>query len=60
MKNVLWTETAKKDLQHIYDYISEDSIYYADKFVDELIVKTNNISIFPNSTAGKQIFYILV
>ena len=49
MKILLWTETAKTDLQHIYDYISEDSIFYANKFVDDLIIKVDNIVLFPNS-----------
>ena len=49
MRRVLWSETAKKDIQNIYDYIAEDSIFYADKFADELIEKADNIALFPNA-----------
>ena len=44
---VLWTETAKRDLQLIYDYIANDSIFYADKFVDDLFEKAEHIKLFP-------------
>ena len=46
MKELLWTETARRDLQQIYDYIAEDSVYYADKFVDELFGKVENLKLF--------------
>ena len=46
MKELLWTETAKRDLQLIYDYIANDSIFYADKFVDELFEKAENLKSF--------------
>lgn len=48
MKKLLWSETAKKDLLRIYNYIAEDSVYYANKFVDELIDKADNLKSFPN------------
>ena len=48
MKQILWSETAKKDLQQIYDYIAEDSVYYADLFVDELMGKLESLKEFPN------------
>lgn len=28
--HLFWSEQARSDLQHIYDFISEDSIYYAE------------------------------
>ena len=34
---IKWTQTAKDDLQGIWDYISRDSVYYADKFTEELV-----------------------
>ena len=27
---IIWSEQAKSDLQHIYDFIAEDSAYYAE------------------------------
>jgi|GEM_PF-3059937 plasmid stabilization system protein ParE len=27
---IIWSEQAKNDLQHIYDFIAEDSAYYAE------------------------------
>ncbi|MCL2199994.1 MAG: type II toxin-antitoxin system RelE/ParE family toxin [Defluviitaleaceae bacterium] len=49
MRELLWTETAKKDLQCIYDYIAKDSVYYADKFADELFERVEILKIFPNT-----------
>jgi len=34
---VKWTQTAKDDLQAIWDYIARDSVFYANKFTDELL-----------------------
>jgi len=47
MTQLLWTETAKNDLQQIYDYIAENSIFYADKFTDELFERVETIESFP-------------
>ena len=44
---VQWTETAKDDLQGIWDYIARDSVFYADKYVDELLSATDVLEIFP-------------
>lgn len=49
MKTLLWTETAKRDLQQIYNYIRTDSVYYANRFVDGLIEKAETVNIFPGS-----------
>ena len=34
---VQWTKTALADLQSIGDYIARDSVFYANKFMDELL-----------------------
>ena len=44
---IKWTQTAKDDLQGIWDYISRDSIYYADKFIDELVSAVDVLEVFP-------------
>jgi len=45
---LLWTETARNDLQQIYDYIAENSVFYADKFVDELFERVEILEVFPD------------
>ena len=47
MSNVLWMPSALADLRGIQEYISRDSIYYADKFVDEAFDATEKLEIFP-------------
>lgn len=48
--DIFWTENASNNLQSIFKYIANDSIFYAEKFVQNLIHKTNNqLSIFPLS-----------
>ena len=44
---VQWTETAKDDLQGIWDYIARDSVFYADKYVNELLSATDILEVFP-------------
>jgi len=44
---VNWTHTAKADLQSIWDYIARDSVFYADKFIDELLLSADILVDFP-------------
>lgn len=37
---VIWTDPAKTDLRHIYEFIAEDSKRYAKKVVREMVDKT--------------------
>ncbi len=46
---VLWTEFALEDLKIIYDYIARDSPVYADKFVEKLINRVEQLKNFPMS-----------
>ena len=48
MIDVKWTEPALDDLKAIRDYIARDSSYYAQKVVDEVFNKTDNLSMWPN------------
>jgi plasmid stabilization system protein ParE len=47
--SVLWTPQAREDLQAVYDYISKDSIRYADNVVDQLIAAIGRVREFPES-----------
>jgi len=44
---VKWTNTAKDDLQGIWDYIAHDSVFYADKFISELLSAADMLEVFP-------------
>jgi len=44
---VIWSDPAKSDLRHIFEYIAHDSTYYAKKVVQELVDKTDILSELP-------------
>jgi len=45
MVKVLWTELALGDLKNIHEYISKDSKSYADKFIDKIIGRVDQLGI---------------
>ena len=47
-QTVIWTVTAYKDLQNIVEYISQDSMYYALAFYDDVMSKAQTLSDFPH------------
>ena len=47
MISIFWTKLASEDLQEVYDYISRDSIQYADRFEDNLFVKADTLNHSP-------------
>ena len=47
MSTVIWTQTALYDLAGIRDFIARDSVYYAEKFVDDAFKATEQLEIFP-------------
>ena len=49
MVTVIWTEIAMEDLQLIHEYISKDSKLYADRFVEKLIKRVDQLENFPKS-----------
>jgi len=49
MGQVRWTEKAATDLESIHDFISRDSLAYADRFVRSLIAATDRLSFMPMS-----------
>jgi toxin ParE1/3/4 len=44
---VIWSEPARNDLRQIYDYIADDSKYYAEEVVSSIIEKTETLDDFP-------------
>jgi addiction module RelE/StbE family toxin len=49
MVKIIWTEFALEDLRSIHSYISQDSKYYADKFVEKLISRIDQLEFYPQS-----------
>jgi toxin ParE1/3/4 len=47
--NVVWTDTAKRNLRTIHDYIAQNSPAYAKRMVDRLTSRSRQIGIFPLS-----------
>ena len=47
MVEIIWTRSALHDLKLIHQYISEDSGYYADRFVLKLISRVDILEKFP-------------
>ncbi|MGZ5031220.1 MAG: type II toxin-antitoxin system RelE/ParE family toxin [Methylobacter sp.] len=45
---VIWSEIAKTDLRAIYNYIANDSRYYAKKVAQDIREKTDILSGLPN------------
>lgn len=48
MVKIIWTDLAVEDLKSIHDYISKDSKSYANKFVERLLLKVDQLEEFPN------------
>jgi len=44
---VKWSDRAKADLRHIYDFIAEDSGHYAKKVTQDIFDKTLRLSELP-------------
>ena len=46
---VIWTEFAIEDVRLIHHYISKDSKKYADRFVDKILARVDQLANFPRS-----------
>ena len=46
---IIWTEFAVDDLRSIHSFISKDSKKYADRLIDKLIARTDQLENNPNS-----------
>lgn len=44
---VIWSSPAIQDLRNIYDYISRDSEFYADKVIEEFLDNADKLAEFP-------------
>ena len=49
MAEIIWTRSALHDLRQIHHYISEDSRFYADRFILKLIARVDILEKFPFS-----------
>lgn len=47
MAEVIWTETATREIIEIGEYLEEYSSYYARKIVQQLYIRTSQLSSFP-------------
>jgi len=49
MVSINWTELAVQDLRDIHDYIAKDSKFYADRYIDKLIDRVDQLESQPKS-----------
>ncbi|HEY9044571.1 MAG TPA: type II toxin-antitoxin system RelE/ParE family toxin [Ohtaekwangia sp.] len=49
MVKIVWTDAAITDLKSIHSYIARDSKTHADRFINKLISKVDQLEIHPNS-----------
>jgi addiction module RelE/StbE family toxin len=49
MVKIIWTEFAIEDLRSIHEYISKDSKVYADRVIDKIITRVDQLESFPKS-----------
>ena len=49
MVKIEWTEFALEDLKEIHDYISLDSKIYADRYIDKIITRADQLLTHPKS-----------
>ncbi len=49
MVKIIWTDFAIEDLRSIHEFISKDSKRYADRYVEKLISRVDQLENFPKS-----------
>jgi toxin ParE1/3/4 len=49
MVNIVWTQLAIDDLKSIHDYISKESKVYANRMIEKIIARVQQIENFPDS-----------
>lgn len=47
MAEIIWTRLALKDLHTIFKFISEDSSFYANRFINVLVEKVEVLRDYP-------------
>lgn len=53
MVEIIWSELALKDLKSIHDYIAEDSLLYAERYINVLISRVDIL--IKNPLAGRSV-----
>ena len=48
VKPIIWSDFAIRDLREIYHYIRADSVFYADRLLDEIVSKAESLPPMPN------------
>ena len=49
MAKIVWTKWSLRDLKLIYEYIKIDSPFYASRFINSLVTRTDQLINFPES-----------
>ena len=49
MAKIIWSELALDDLKNIHDYISKDSMIYANRVIEKIIQRIDQLEHFPKS-----------
>lgn len=49
MVKVIWSEFAVDDLKSIHSYISQDSATYADRFIEKILLRVEQLESYPQS-----------
>jgi addiction module RelE/StbE family toxin len=49
MEKIIWSEFALEDLKNIHDYISNDSLIYANRVIEKIILRIEQLENFPRS-----------
>ena len=49
MANLQYTQTAREDLRAIYEFIARDSVFYAETFIDRLMMSAERLEKYPLS-----------
>ena len=49
MVKVIWTDFAIEDLKSIHEYISQDSKFYADRFIEKIISRVEQLETYTQS-----------
>lgn len=52
MVKVVWTDLAIEDLRSIHDFIAKDSKLYADRFIEKLVSRAEQLAHYPQSGRG--------
>lgn len=47
MEQIVWSKLALKDLEHIYDFIALESTYYAQKTIEQFLIRVEILADYP-------------